>query len=519
GGGVAGVMGCTDVTANNYDATATQDDSSCMYDVTFSVDMACSDDSGTGVVALTAAVSVTGPFCSWCSTGYELADADGDDVWEGTFSFPAGALEFKYMANGFAIQEDLIGAGACAVVTDGVNFANRQITVDAPATLDDTWGQCTACGVTVLTQVDLPVTFDDATVDYMLVPFEGAAAAIVVDPTDATNMVVESSKNDGAQIWAGVTAGDGPGLATPIPFVTGNRKLNIRVWVPVANTTIRVKVEEAATPQKSVETETVATMAGAWQTLTFDFDNEVSGTAAFNDTYAYNQVSIFMGFGTNGTDDGAAVYYFDDIQFGAGGPVVMGCTDVAANNYNAAANQDDGSCTFDPTAPTMGPTAPAFADADVISLFSDTYTDATVDTWSTGWSSAVLTDVDLNGNAVKQYASFPFVGIEFTSMPVDATLAAAFHMDVWTPATSGAFKVKLVDFGVNGTFEPQADNSESELTFTVGTGMEIEPGTWTRLTMPMSSFTGLASREHLAQLVLSGDPSVVFIDNVFFELD
>ena len=37
------VLGCTDPVANNYDATATTDDGSCMFTATFNVDMTCED--------------------------------------------------------------------------------------------------------------------------------------------------------------------------------------------------------------------------------------------------------------------------------------------------------------------------------------------------------------------------------------------------------------------------------------------------------------------------------------------
>ncbi|MEQ8279901.1 MAG: hypothetical protein RMA76_03675 [Deltaproteobacteria bacterium] len=136
--------GCTDTDAVNFDPNATNDDGSCEYNVTFSVDMSCTTETFTTVF-------VTGPFCSWCDGGFELTDPDTDGVYSGTFPLPAGPLEFKYMIDNFASQEDLIddvmaGNGACAPVTDGATFANRQITVpDAPTTTEAAYGRCDTC--------------------------------------------------------------------------------------------------------------------------------------------------------------------------------------------------------------------------------------------------------------------------------------------------------------------------------------------------------------------------------------
>ena len=39
-------------------------------------------------------------------------------------------------------------------------------------------------------------------------------------------------------------------------------------------------------------------------------------------------------------------------------------------------------------------------------------------------------------------------------------------------------------------------------------------GTWVALDIPLSDFTGLTTTGHLAQLIISGDPNVIYIDNV-----
>ena len=50
--------------------------------------------------------------------------------------------------------------------------------------------------------------------------------------------------------------------------------VTVRVWAPAAGIPIRLKVEDAADPTKSVETEATTTVANAWETLTFDFANQ-----------------------------------------------------------------------------------------------------------------------------------------------------------------------------------------------------------------------------------------------------
>ena len=172
------------------------------------------------------------------------------------------------------------------------------------------------------------------------------------------------------------------------------------------------------------------------------------------------------------------------------------------------------------TVPTGGPTRPAPrpddpAD-DVTSLYSDAYTDVTVDTWSAEWDQADVVDVEIAGDKVKKYTSLAFAGIEFTSATLDVTDMTHFRMDIWTPdeTSAAAFKVKLVDFGANGVYDGGGDDSEHEVTVTAAEGLAT--GTWVQLDLPLANFAGLAAREHVAQLIISGDPNTVYVDNVYF---
>jgi hypothetical protein len=167
--------------------------------------------------------------------------------------------------------------------------------------------------------------------------------------------------------------------------------------------------------------------------------------------------------------------------------------------YNTA-----GSITASPN-----PTLPA---SKVISMFSDAYTNVTVDTWRTSWSSATLTDVSISGNATKKYSALNFVGIEATSTPINATAMTHFHTDVWSSDFT-EFKIKLVDFGANGSFGG-GDDVEHEITIA-----SPAKNTWVSLDIPLSQFTGLTTRAHIAQLIYVGAPSgnnTVYVDNVYF---
>ena len=168
-----------------------------------------------------------------------------------------------------------------------------------------------------------------------------------------------------------------------------------------------------------------------------------------------------------------------------------------------------------PTEPAPTPTVPA---DDVISLFSNVYTNVPVDTWSAEWDQADVEDIQIAGNDTKLYTNLVFAGIEFTSQTIDASAMSNFVMDFWTPdptAAPAVFKIKLVDFGADGAWGG-GDDVEHELIFDETTTPALASETWVHFNIPMSDFTGLTTTGHLAQLIISGDPNTVYIDNVYF---
>jgi hypothetical protein len=152
--------------------------------------------------------------------------------------------------------------------------------------------------------------------------FGGAEdASVVVDPTDATNQVARIVKSGTAELWAGTTISTGAGnTIARIGFATGSTTITARVWSPAAGIPVRMKVEDATDPTKSVETEATVTTASGWQTLSFNFANQVAGTAALNLATSYTRLSVFFNFGTTGAATGARTYYIDDIVYPATAP-------------------------------------------------------------------------------------------------------------------------------------------------------------------------------------------------------
>ena len=141
---ISGISGCTTASAVNYNAAATADDGSCLYATVFNVDMSCAGTTYTNVY-------VTGPWCGWCAAeSYNvMTDSNNDGIYTVSVNLAAGNVEYKYMVDNWASQENLIddmqNGGSCAPVTDYANYANRQSATGQVK--NDVYGRCSACPV------------------------------------------------------------------------------------------------------------------------------------------------------------------------------------------------------------------------------------------------------------------------------------------------------------------------------------------------------------------------------------
>ncbi len=161
--------------------------------------------------------------------------------------------------------------------------------------------------------------------------------------------------------------------------------------------------------------------------------------------------------------------------------------------------------------PTTAAPTPTRLASDVLSLFSNAYTNATIDTWRTSWSAATLTDMQVAGNDVKKYSDLDFVGIEMVANQLNISSMDSFVFDLWTP-NSTTFKFKLVDFGADGVFGGGNDVEHETIITPTLSG-------WNHVAYPISGMTGLTSKSNIAQLIFASSPtgsSIAYIDNVLF---
>jgi len=165
---------------------------------------------------------------------------------------------------------------------------------------------------------------------------------------------------------------------------------------------------------------------------------------------------------------------------------------------------------------------PTLSPNNVISIFSDTYTNVPVNYYNGYWQPWQTTESNnfsVLGDNVLNYTNFNFVGIEFSSPTVNATSMTHIHLDAFIPgpiAPGRQLRVIVVDFGANGVFGG-GDDTRHSTTFTTTTTTAVVSQNWISIEIPFSAMPGLLSKSHLAQIILEGgDNSILYVDNVYF---
>ena len=312
--------------------------------------------------------------------------------------------------------------------------------------------------------------------------------AIVDNPApggiNTSSTVMEFTALVDGNPWAGCESQHGADIGM-FSITAENCTISLMVYKPVTSN-VGVKF---AQPDGGAEVEILVanTLINEWEELVFDFSARIGNPESTD----VDQIILFADFDLDGrTQDN--VCYYDNITFS---PQVI------------------------PEGPEEAAPTPTAWEGAVISLFSNAYDDVTVDTWSADWDIADVQDVQIEGDDVKLYTGLDHAGIEFTSQTIDAVDMTHFHMDIWTADPTdlpAVFQIKLVDFGANGVWDGGGDDVEHELIFDAESTPPLVTGSWVIFDLPLADFTNLVTREHLAQLIISGDPNTVYVDNIYF---
>ena len=178
-----------------------------------------------------------------------------------------------------------------------------------------------------------------------------------------------------------------------------------------------------------------------------------------------------------------------------------------------------GSLTLNSAGNYIGAPAPTKDAGDVISVFSDKYTNVPVDYYNGYWQPFQTTqsaDFTVNGDHVLNYTNFNFVGTQISSPTINISSKAFLHLDIYLPGTlnnGAAFKIRVVDFGANGA--PGGGDDVSDIvTYTAPT---LKENSWVSLDIPFTSLPLLTTKEHIGQIIYEGtNISNFFADNIYF---
>lgn len=176
-------------------------------------------------------------------------------------------------------------------------------------------------------------------------------------------------------------------------------------------------------------------------------------------------------------------------------------TSTITANQAANGSFDAGSITASlvvsaPPLATAAPNPPARNSYDVISLYSNAYTNLPSATWA---NAASTTDEVLQGNDTKKMSNFLVEFINFA--PTDVSQMTMLHMDIYTPDCTG-FNIWLLNNGDrNAQFFPTLNG-------------------WYSVDIPLTTYSNagliMTGIQQLKFESLNGPGKTVYVDNVYF---
>ncbi len=298
-----------------------------------------------------------------------------------------------------------------------------------------------------------------------------AANTAVADPADAANTVRQVTVTAGGDTWKGVFFRP----QTHYMDLTSNQTVTIKVYSDSA-IYLRGILQGAQSGQTTIDdaANTAAHTGNGWETLSFTFAGA---------TGEWNELAMRTSVDAAGAINNTAAYtaYFDDLTAvqGSAIPVPVG-------------------------GPTTSAPVPTKNADDVISVFSDEYTDVATD-YAPGWNQnpAVVVDSSFDpgdGNNVLRYGDFSYQGT-ILGTGVDMAAMEFMHLDIWVESDdTNTYKVTPIG------------GSENLVDITT------TPGSWNSVDIPVSSFPNV-NFSNVEQMKFAGGTGAgndIYLDNIYF---
>lgn len=160
-----------------------------------------------------------------------------------------------------------------------------------------------------------------------------------------------------------------------------------------------------------------------------------------------------------------------------------------------------------PINPTTAAPTPTRAAANVLSIFSDAYTNIAGTDFNPNWGqTTVVTQTPIAGNNTLRYGNFNYQGMQLGSNQ-DVSSYGFLHLDYYS-ANAGTLNVFLI-------CPPGSPGGQApwEKAFT----LPVPTNGWNSVDIPLSHFTPIVALNNVFQLKFDGGGgSTIFLDNIYF---
>jgi hypothetical protein len=195
--------------------------------------------------------------------------------------------------------------------------------------------------------------------------------------------------------------------------------------------------------------------------------------------------------------------------------LAIGTADITASVNGVAAR---GKLTIECKGDLVGSPIPTKPQADVKSLFSDVYTNATESNFTPGFGgSTTITEIlNTSTGKVAQYSNNNYTGIMFTENRVDASTMGFLHIDAYVENAATTIGIQIRDIGANKTIEtdvntgnPMGDDKDLRTNLS-----GFQAGVWKSFDIPLTGAIA-SQKNNLGAIIITGGPNFI-LDNIYF---